>query len=362
MKRRLALRLVIAPLVVLALVVTAGWLVDRRSSADPRPPLAAALDVLPSATVVAGFTDWSAIRRDLDLAETSTAATRARLGDDAALRDLSTRSVLAESVEPMHALYGWSAADLDWESYGQAAGGSALVARMSSRVSFGDVEERLRTVGYTRDGEVWRLRDEGRTKVGPAIASTLGTVALVPGRRLVVATSSAAYAPRVLATIRGDEASLLSRRPVADIAAELAGSDTALVQAKQEACRAAAVGEGDDDVAAQAAAALARSGELVAPRYAGRGLVDGARRQDIRFVSAYASPAVAADQLAARRSLSTGPFIGRSGRVEDSLDLVSATVRGSAATLRFELDPDRGAYMSGEGPLLLAACGSPPYA
>ncbi|MRJ75193.1 hypothetical protein GEV29_01445 [Aeromicrobium sp. SMF47] len=356
MKRRPTVRLVLAPLLVIAVAVTAGWLVDERSAADPRPPLASALDVLPSATVVAGFTDWSAIRRDLGLGDASTAAARSRLGDDAALRDLSTRSVLAESVEPMHASYGWSVADLEWESYGQAAGGAAMVARTSSRISFADVEKRLRALGYTRDGAVWTLGDEGRVRVGPALASALGTVALLPGRRLVVATSSAAYAPVVLATIRGDEPSLLARRPVADIAGQLSGSASALVQAQREACRSTAVGEGDPDVAAQADAAVARTGGLAAPRYAGRGLVDGPRRQHIRFAWAYASPRVAADQLETRTSLATGPFIGRSGRVEDSLDLVSATVRGSAAALRFDLDPDRGAYMSGEGPLLFAAC------
>ncbi|AWB91182.1 hypothetical protein C3E78_02500 [Aeromicrobium chenweiae] len=143
---------------------------------------------------------------------------------------------------------------------------------------------------------------------------------------------------------------------MADIAAQLAASDTVLVQAQREACRSAAVGETDADVAAQAAAAVARTGELVAPQYAGRGLVDGARRQDIRFVAAYGSPDRAADQLRVRRPLASGPFIGRSGRVEDSLDLVSATVQGATTSLRFALDPDRGAFMSGEGPLLFAAC------
>lgn len=356
MQRRRALRRVVAPLVVLALACTAGWAVDDRSDADPRAPLATALDVLPAATLVAGFTDWSAIRQRLDLGRASSAADRARLGEDGALRDLTTRSVLGESIQGMHTLYGWSAADLEWESYGQAPGGAALVARLTSRISFDDVQKRLRTLGYAREGRVWRLGDEGRSRVGPEIASSLATMTLVPEERLVVATSSKAYVPVVLATIEGDRASMLSRRPVSDLAVELTGSDSVLVQGREEACRSTVVGDGDPDVADQAAAAVARAGTLTSPRYTGRGLIDGPRSQVIRFVASFGSPGEAADQLRARQALATGPFIGRSGRIEDSLDLVSADVRGATTTLQFDLDPDRGAFMSGEGPLLFAAC------
>jgi hypothetical protein len=71
---------------------------------------------------------------------------------------------------------------------------------------------------------------------------------------------------------------------------------------------------------------------------------------------AFGSPAQAAEQLRVRTALSTGPFIGRSGRVEDAVHLTDATQRGSVAVLRFRLDRDAVPFMSGEGPALFAGC------
>lgn len=341
MHRRPALRLVVVPVVVIALAVALGsWASGR--AVDPRSALTSALDTLPRGTAVAGFTDWSAIRD--------------RSPDEASLRDLTTRSVLAGSIDDMRRAYGWSATDLDWEAYGQSVRGSAMVARLSPHVSIDAVEARLRTLGYSRDGEVWSIDTAGGTEVGPELAATLGNLAIVRGRRLVVATDRAAYLPAVLATIRDRDASLLSVRSAADVATALEGSDTALVQSGPFGCRATSFASADADVRAQAAAATARAGALAMPRVTGRGLVDGRLRQTIRFVAAFASPAQAAAQARVRAALSTGPFIGRSGRVEDVLDLRGATAHGSVATLRFALDPDKGAFMSGEGPLLFAAC------
>ncbi len=73
---------------------------------------------------------------------------------------------------------------------------------------------------------------------------------------------------------------------------------------------------------------------------------------------AFDSPSQAAAQLRARKALATGPFIGGSGRVEDSLQLTDSRVDGSTATLRFDHDqPGAASYMGGSGPLLFASCG-----
>jgi len=346
---------VLAPVIVIAVAVAAGSWASARQP-DTRSSLVSALDSLPRGTVVAGFTDWAAIRDDLGLGAASSAAGRAALADDASLRDLTTRSVLGGVISDMHTAYGWSAADLEWESYGQAPAGAAMVARFSGSVSIGDVEDRLDTLGYTRSGGVWTLGADAAAGVGPQLAATLGNLAFDARRHLVVAADRPAYVPEVLAAIRGDDPSALSVRPLADVAAALAGSDTAVVQSGAFACRATSIAALGADVQAQAEAAVARAGELATPMFTGRGLVDGTRSQTIRFAAAFGSPAQAAEQSRVRAALSTGPFIGRSGRVEDSLDLRDATASGSVTTLRFALDPDAGAYMSGEGPALFAGC------
>jgi hypothetical protein len=352
---RPAVRLVLAPLLALAVAVAIGsWASGREP--DRRSSLTSALDALPSGTLVAGFTDWAAIRDALGVGAASTRAGRQTLGDEAALRDLTTRSVLGGVIADMHEAYGWSAAELEWEAYGQSRAGAVMVARLTDSVSITMIEDRLRELGYRRDGDRWTIDDAGSTAVGPELARTLGRLVIVPDRRLVVASDRASVVPDVLATIRGDDPSALSVRPLADVARSLAGSDTAVLQAGQFGCRATSFDGLAPQVRAQADAAIARAGTLVSPTVTGRGLVDGAGRQSLRFAAAFDSPATATAQLRVRTSLTTGPFVGRPGRVEDTLDLVQASVTGAVATLRFDLDPDRGAFMSGEGALLFAGC------
>ncbi len=355
MRLRRPLAVVVAPLLVIALAMGAGQWASGRAP-DARSSLTQALDVLPRGTIVAGFTDWASVRARLGVGAASTAAGRAAIEDAGSLRDLTTRSVLGGIVEDMHDAYGWSAADLDWEAYGRATAGAAMVARLSERVSLDDVEDRLDELGYTRRDGVWSIGTENGASLTPELASTLAHVAVDRGRRLVVATDRAGYASDVLATIHGDAPSALSDRPLADVAEALAGSDSAVLQASAFGCRATSLGDDDPTLRAQAEAALARAGSLASPTFTGRGLVDGRRDQTIRFVAAFGTPSEAADQLAVRAALTTGPFIGRTGRVEDTLDLRDATADGTVTTLRFAVDPDKAAYMSGEGPLLFAGC------
>lgn len=340
---RRAARSVIVPLSVLAVALAAGWWAGGRLAPDARTSVASALDALPASVAVAGVTDWQQIREQVGT-------------DDAGLRDLTSRSVLAGSIDVMATSYGWSVADLDWEAYGQSSRGGVLVARLSDDVASARVERGLRTIGYRRTGDVWSLDAEGRARIGPELASALGDVALVPRERLIVAGSAVGDVRRGMATVLHGGASLLDRRPVAQLAGELVGAGSVLVQSGSTACEAAAVGAADPDVADQAAVAVGRAGRLARPRFAARGLFDDGRRQDIAFVAAFGSSAEAARQARVRGALATGPFIGRSGLIQDSLDLTSSSARGIVTSLRFEVDPDLGAYMSGEGPVLFASC------
>ncbi len=347
-------RAILIPVVAIAAAVALGSWASGRAP-DTRSPLTASLDALPAQTLVAGFTDWAQIRHELRVGSGSTVTARDALGA-ASLRDLSTRSVLGGTIGLMHATYGWSAADLEWESYGQSPSGAAMVARLSGSISIDEIQKRLRKLGYSRDGDVWTLSAAGSTRVGTELAATLGHLGFVPRERLVVAADQAAFVPVVLATISGRDASMLTRRPVADIASVLKGSTTAVIQAGSFGCRATSLDEGGPAVRAQADAALARAGALATPTFTGRGLTGVSEKAALRFAAAFGSPAQATSQLSIRTALASGPFIGRSGQIGDTLTLDDATAVGSVATLSFTTDPERAAYMSGEGPLLFASC------
>ncbi|MEO6604986.1 MAG: hypothetical protein ABIN55_05180 [Aeromicrobium sp.] len=354
MSLRFVLSWVLAPVLVIGAALTGGYWVSARAG-DTRSSLTAALDALPDDTLVAGFTNWSSIRKQLDLGDASSTAGRAALNDDASLLDLSTRSLIGRSVEEMHQSFGWSVADLDWEVYGQAADGAAMVARFDDSVSLADVRGSLRKLGYTQDGRVWTL--SASSSLTGELATSLASIAIIPGERLVVAADRPTYVLTVLQVIDRDMPSLLTVRSAAQVAGALVGTDSALVQGGALACEDTSLAKQPADVQAQASAAVARAGDLANLTFAGRGLTDVSKgKQEVAFVMGFDSPSVAAAQLTARKALAKGPLIGGSGRIEDSLQLTSSRVDGATATLRFAHDPVSAAYMGGIGPLLFASC------
>lgn len=354
MRLRFVLAWILAPVLVLGAAVAAGHWVSVRAG-DTRSSLNAALDTLPADTLVAGFTDWADIRQRLDLDDASTAAGRAALNDDAALRDLSTRSVIGRTVEEMHAAYGWSVADLEWEVYGQAQDGAAMVGRFDSSVSLSAVRGALRALDYVEDDGIWSVTSS--TPVTGELATTLGSVAIIPGERLIIAANRPAYVLTVLQVVDREQPSLLTVRAAAQVAASLVDDDTALVQSGEFACTGASFAKQPAEVRAQARAAIARAGSLEDLTFAGRGLTDVSKGlQTMTFAMGFESPSQAAAQLKVRTSLAKGALIGGSGRVEDSLRITSTRVDGSTAELRFDHDPVSGTYMGGVGPLLFASC------
>jgi hypothetical protein len=356
MRLRVLLATVLAPLLVVALAVTGGYWASGRT-ADTRASLTAALDTLPAGTQLAGFTDWSRIRQRLDVGSARTKAARATLNDDASLRDLTTRSVIGRSIEEMHDSFGWSAADVDWEAYGQAASGSAMVAHLDRSVSLATVRAGLRKLGYVHQGRLWNVST--KATVSNDLRDVFGAVAILPRRRLVVASARPAYVSTVLRVIDHRDPSLLRSRRAADVASSLVGSDTALLERGVVACQATSLEDASADVKAQGRAAVERAGHLAAVEYAGRGLIDrSARHASLRFAMAFDSPGQAAEQLGVRSRLVTGPFIGREDRVEDSLILVGSDTHDGTVTMRFDHPPGTVDYMTGDGPLLFAGCGS----
>ena len=65
-----------------------------------------------------------------------------------------------------------------------------MVARLDVSVSFASVRSHLRKLGYARDGRVWTT-DSDSTTSSPELASTLSSIAVLPGHRLVVAADRA---------------------------------------------------------------------------------------------------------------------------------------------------------------------------
>ena len=343
----------VVSLLVIALAVASGyWAAALRP--DTRPALTSALDVLPARTTIVGFTDWSRIRDHVGLGNVDTRSERADLEGRAATRDLSTRSVLGRSVDEMHEDLGWSTADAEWEVYGQDPVGAASVVRLDGSVSFDDVRDGLRAAGYAQDGTTWRA-PEGTGRL-PQI---LTNVSLVPRQRLVVMSDEDRPMSGVLAVVAGKARSLAAGHAAADTARALAGSDSVLLQGGRLACQTTAIAR-DAELQRQARTAVERAGALQPYRFSGRALTDrggsGFSAQRVVFAMTFDSAVEASEQADVRARLTTGPFIGRTGPIDESLRLRSADADDATVRLDFAHDPDTNVFMTGTGPVLFASC------
>ena len=328
----------VASVLVMALAVSFGWWAAALRP-DTRPALTSALDVLPFRTNVVGFTDWAQIRKYVGL-------------DDADGRDLTTRSVIDGGVANMRDVLGWSPADLEWEVYGQDPSGAASVVRLNGSVSFDDVRKKLRSAGYLQDGQTWSAPESS------LLPDIFARVALVPRQRLLVMSGQRGQIPRVLDVIEGRARSLAASHAAADTAQALAGSDSVILQGGTLGCTSTAVTGGDRE--RQARVAIDRAGTLDPYRYSGRGVVDaggsGFAAQRVVFAMTFDSAVGASEQARVRARLATGPFIGRTGRLDETLRLRSAATDESTVRLDFAHDPNTDVFMTGTGPVLFATC------
>ncbi|TXL62296.1 hypothetical protein FHP06_06260 [Aeromicrobium terrae] len=333
-----------AAVVVIAAALGLGWSSARVVDADARPDLTAALDTLPVDVRTVGFTDWASIRTGVGV-------------DEATPRDLATRSVIAEQADVLDDVLGWSLSDVDWEVYAQTNQADHATVRLSRSVSFADVRTKLRSSGYTQDGRLWTVPED--ELVGKGLTDLEAVVALVPRKRLVVLTSAPAPAHKVLKVIDGDTGSLAGVRAARDTAQALAGHDTVLLQSGRDGCKDSAVAN-DPDAEQQARTAVQRAGSLRPYVFSGRALRDeggsGFGAQRVVFVMTFGSPATASDQASVREELASGPFIGRQGRISETLRDADVRVEDSTVRMAFDHDPDTDVFMTGVGPVLFASC------
>jgi hypothetical protein len=313
-----------------------GFFFGGSSPVGGRTPLAAAVASVSADVTVLGFTDWASIHRRY-------------AGYAAENRDLSTRSALADAdLKELHAALGWDLSDLAWEVYAQDRLGDVAVVGLK-----GDVPSaaRLRKAGYRQDGKLWR--STGRIDAKEPLYRLL-----VPmqKRHLVVMSDGIEGVKKTVSVIEGRSASLADTPNVADLTRALGGVDTALIQAGDLGCEATAVAV-DADTAAQVQAAQDRFGALARYRWLGRGLLDdGSKMQTFVVAMPFKSAEVASRQAEVRAALSTGPFIGRTGDMNEVLRLRSARTHGNTAVLTYAHPVDSDYLMPGRGPLLPASC------
>lgn len=334
-----------------AVIVIAGGVTLSGNVGPQRSGLARALELLPQDTRSVGYTDWRRVTDVVEVEATSPAA-REEFDAQARERDLTTRSVLAGRSQDLYAGFGWSLDDLDWDAYGQSPAGSVLVIGLGTDLSASSVVESLRQAGYEESSEIWQAESDEFRRSHPDIPDELNNIAVVNERTLLAGTR-AGY----LKDIREATGSAAANRGFRHTADVLRGATAALLQDGGLACDSAGFDDADPSTLKTVRAAERHSGRLRDYRALARG-IDG-DRHTMTFAMAFGSPATASQQIQVRRDLSSGPFIGRGGQIEDALELRSARTSGDTGVLRFRHDVKTDAFMAAVGPVIFASCAPP---
>jgi hypothetical protein len=325
-----------AAVIAVVAAIALGVLFGRSAPAGGRSSLAVAVASLPANQSVVGFTHWRTILERYSVSEANQ-------------RDLRSRSALADvDLVRLHAALGWGLRDLNWEVFSKDPVGDVVVVSLRGHETSVD---RLRKSGYEFDGQVWRATGQIEDQ-----QPLYRFVVPMPRRNLLVMSDGYTAVKHTRAAIEGRAPSFADKPEVAGIVRALAGVDTALIQSAGLGCQATAAGI-DADSTRQVNAAQDRLGRLTRYRMLGRGLDDdGSSLQRFVVAMPFDSAGVASKQADIRGAMSTGPFIGRSGSMDEVLRLESARSDDVTATLTYRHPADSDYLMPGRGPLLPASC------
>lgn len=355
--RRRITAVVVALAVLGALVVAGHWLWTERN----RTELSRALDVVPEATQRLYFTDWTGVRRALDVAEDEapSEATITAMIDRAYDTDLSAVSSIDSAAVALQKYFGFSPATIAWEAYAQEPAGAAMVVKMPDGFAFEEVEENLDGLGFTepksKDG-VWSGGIDLVAAIDPTITPLLQYVVVLADRGLIVTSDQEPYARKVAGVAGGEDPSLGDVQVVREVVRPVEDPVVAEVWARDFACDDLSMSQTDDvDAQNEADALVAAAGKLTP--LAGMVMSLDARRT-LAVSQLFEDVDDAKENLPTRAKLAVGPAPGRGGSFSDDLELVSSETKGATVQLRFEPRQDTGFLLSAldTGPVLFATC------
>jgi hypothetical protein len=353
MPKRRILRAIAVALVVIALAFAGLKLWDRAH----RTPLREAVDAVPRDALRVSFTDWEAVRKQLDVHGTGTAAAE-RLGSRGYDSDLSSVSSIDESTAALQKHFGFSPLTIQWEAYAQSKAGSAMVVRMPGGFDFGHVRDHLADLGFKKpknENGVWNGGVDLVASIDPTITPELQYVVVLAGKHLIVTSDTAQYAKTATAAALGKQPSLGDVGSVRTVVAKTGKPAAAMVWSRDFVCTDLAMSQADPDSQQQAQAAIAAAGKT--SPLTGMSMALSADRR-LSVVQLFESSAQAKENLGARAKLAVGPAIGLGGSFGDDMKLTSSRTDGNAVLLGWKPKEKTGFLLSAydDGPIIFATC------
>lgn len=330
------------PVVLIGALIGVGWLAAAQLGRDTNLGEALLRD-LPADTIAVNGTDWDQLRDKFGEGD---------LLEEARRRDLSTVSVIAANDSALTNVLGFDAVTMRWEIASTNVGGNVLLFGLPGSRGDDEVRTALADAGYNRDGDRFSTTDPTLIEMGIGELRQMRHVEVRDG--IVFGADRAKALTELVDAHEGRTERLASGPPNAVVRA-LVGAPSLRMNRGLEECAAKDPAVEGFEVADQVKAALKEAGDLATYDWLGQSASDRGTRFEI--VMGFASAGVAAEQSGVREKLSTGPFIGRSGLIEDELRLQDASWHDTVTTLTFERDPLQSSrIMSGIGPMLFAAC------
>ncbi len=335
----------VALALVAGLVLGWRWVQDR-----DRTELERAMGLAPADAQRFSWTDWAAVRAELDAdvsagssAEEVTAFLDA--GFDA---DLTSTSALVESAAVLQESFGLSPATVEWELFSQSEDGDVVILGLDGEAAVAELADRLRVLDYEEPEEpdgVWD-GSEAVVRLG-GVTPLLSQIRLDADEGLVRAGSDPAY-------VEGAEAAGEVPAGLGPVVERVGGSLSAAVYDGPVACERLAMSQADT-VDQQAAESLVAAAGDVSPM---TGFAMAERPGGAVVVAmSFDEEDQAWRNADSRATLATGPAPGQGGDFAERFELTEARAEGQVVLL--DLEPAPGAFVLSDlsnGPVLFATC------
>jgi hypothetical protein len=341
-------------LVLVALGAVAGvrWWRDSH-----RTDLQRAVAYSPETSARYSWTDWSAVRAELDsgVGEESTGLEVAELLNEGYDADLTSTTAMGESAEVLHERFGFSPATVSWELLSQSTSGSVLTLGVPDSYDLDQLADRLGSLGYDRPGSetgVWVGGDEliATIAAGASISPQFAHVAIDRDRHLVLTSDDEGYLEDAVQAVAREEGG----GDVEEVAAQAGDALSAVLLDSEQVCGGLAMSQADPIDQETAAELLAAAGDVnPLTGFALAAQPDG----EVLAVMAFETEDQARTNADTRAELASGPAPGQGGDFAERFTLGDVVADDSLVTMH--LEPVEGAFVLSDlssGPLLFATC------
>ena len=344
-------------LVLVAGLLVAGVVVWRRLN---RTPLEQALHAVPADAERVSFTDWSAVRQQVDvgLGSKPSDGRISNFIEKAYDRDFTAASSIDSAAVAMNDKFGFGPANAQWEAYAQGDKGATMVVKVADGADFDVLAGNLRSDGYTKpkdDDGVWKGGEDLVAQLDPTLTPEVQYVVLLADQGLVVTSDDASYAASAAEVAKGDADSAASKDGVSDMADQLGKPANAMLWTGDFACADLAMSQAGQDDQDEAKQLIREAGGVTPLNGFAMGMLPG---RTLRVVAHFEDSERAKKNLRSRARLAVGDAPGRGVAFTDDFKLTTSKASGSEVVLDLKPKQSTGYVLSAlyDGPLIFATC------